>query len=106
MSTEKRSPTPQGISALLRRAGFERSVMTRNSRHHKEHTAGYHVKAFMGEVVVNWWPETDYSAEAHEAAIPVGREMRARYAKAIAAAGWPVVEKPHTLIVTARAATP
>lgn len=104
MSTETRTPTPQGISALLRRAGFERSVMTRNSRHHKEHTAGYHVKAFMGEVVVNWWPETDHSAEAHQAAIPEGREMRARYAEVITAAGWTVIEKPHNLIVTAATA--
>lgn len=99
-------PTPQGISVLLRKAGFEKSVVTRNTRHHKAHTAGYHVTTIMGEVRVNWWPETDDSAAAHQAAIPKGREMRARYADVIAAAGWAVTEKMHTLIVTAKPETP
>jgi hypothetical protein len=75
--------------------------VTSNTRHHKTHTAGYHVKSWMGTVRVNWWPESDDSAAAHQAAIPVAREMQARYAEAITAAGYAVETTMHTLIVTA-----
>lgn len=104
------SPTPQAISALLRKAGFERAEMTRNSRHHKEHTAGFHVTASFGEVRVNWWPDSrdpaSQRAEAVQQQIEDGRAMRARYAQAIVNAGWPVREHLHSLTVTAQEDTP
>lgn len=90
-------PTPQGISALLRKAGFERAVITRSYMRGlgSDHTAGYHVKkrpGHAGEVAVNWWPSTSrknaYSPAVIEGDIATGRAMHERYAEAIRAAGW------------------
>jgi hypothetical protein len=98
--------TPQAISALLRREGFDKSVVTRKARHYSQHTAGYRVTAFLGEVRVNWWPDNhdrDSSLAVNvQKQIETGNEMRARYAKVIAAAGYLAVERSHTLVVRAQ----
>jgi hypothetical protein len=99
-------PTPQAISWLLKCAGFERAVITNNSRHHKEHTAGFRIMVIAGHVCVTWWADNrdlaSQRADAVQQQVEDGRAMRARYAKAIADAGWPVQERLHSLIVTAQ----
>jgi hypothetical protein len=97
MNGQTRQPAPQGISALLRKAGFERAVITRQYGRGlgKDHTAGYHVKlrpGHAGEVVVNWWPSTSrpntYSAAYIEGDAATAKDMHQRYAEAIRSAGW------------------
>lgn len=52
-----KNPTPQGISVLLRKAGFERAETIRSGRRHGENTAGYRVhRVHTGDVRVNHWP--------------------------------------------------
>ena len=98
-----KTPTASGVSRLLAAAGFPKSVMTNSSRHHKEHTEGFHVKTFLGEVIVTWWHDSSRNLFGqHEEDIVRGREMQAQYAEAIRAAGWPVREKTGSLIVTAK----
>lgn len=92
--TSPKTPTPQGISALLRKAGFERAEVIRKGRHHGENTAGYRVHKAPGEVRVNHWPATvpptarttEFAAEERRQTL----EMLGRYAEAIEAAGWTV----------------
>jgi hypothetical protein len=100
------TPTPQGISALLRKAGFEKAVITNNSRYVKENTEGFRVHKLAGDVIVNHWPasvpltaRTTASAQAERAH---EREMLQRYAEVIRAAGWRVKESAlRNLIVDA-----
>lgn len=98
-------PTPQGISALLRKAGFERSLQ----REFASHTAGFRVRAGRDTriapgpyVRVRWWPDSSY-----QPAIPgVLNDRRAtwlaKYARVLTTAGWPVEVRKDCLIVTAR----
>jgi hypothetical protein len=96
--SQVKPPTPQGISALLRKAGFERAVITRTYARGlgSDHTAGYHVKKRPGhdEVVVNWWPSTSrknaYAPAVVEGDRATAITMHERYAEAIRAAGWGV----------------
>jgi len=97
--TTPKPPTPQGISALLKRAGFERAVETRKGRNVSENTAGFHVKARMDTVTVNYW--SDSAEMPTTKTIAAGREMLACYAADIRAAGWSVEDRKHMLIVTA-----
>jgi hypothetical protein len=94
--TMPKNPTPQGISALLRKAGFDRAEVIRGGRRHGENTAGYHVHAMAGEVRVNHWPATvlptarttKFAQEERRQTL----EMLDRYAEAIQAAGWTVTK--------------
>ena len=96
-----RQPTPQGIAALLRRAGFERGI----SRPESLAAAGYAVIPNIpgdGIVLVSWW-----SADAAER---TGRcaEMLGRYTTVLAAAGFDVLmsDGGGYLIVTAKVTEP
>lgn len=93
-------PTPQAISALLRKAGFDRATYSKSSiRGMREHSQGYHVQADpSGGVSVNWWQ----SSLIHGTNPTRNREMLAHYAQAITAAGFAVESRAHKLIVTAQ----
>lgn len=87
-----RQPTPQGISALLRKAGFERSaVLSRASLNHR-YTAGFRTRSTETEVYVGYrWatPLVTPSAKQAERNLATALEMTAKYAEALTAAGWP-----------------
>lgn len=89
--TTKR-PTPQAISALLRKAGFERSeTLSRASWHHR-HTAGFYVRgdeaaAYVGHRAAT--PPLTPSAAQAERNKATALEMTAKYVEALTAAGWP-----------------
>jgi hypothetical protein len=95
-------PTPQGISRLLAKAGFERAeTIKRGFRRGVVSKAGYHVTAQMIEsaVRVRWWPLLHHSdAETHT--------QLTRYADVISTAGWQVHVERLGLIVTAGEDTP
>jgi hypothetical protein len=94
--TIPKPPTPQGISALLKRAGFEKAIVTNNSRYVKENTEGFHVGKFPGGVVVTHWTKSAPPSERTTAHVQAERErergMVTRYAEAIRLAGWRVKE--------------
>jgi hypothetical protein len=92
-------PTPQAISALLSKAGFEKVTHSKSRiRGMREHSAGYHVQADLsGAVSVNWW-QSSFSHGSDPARTDA---MLARYADAILAAGFAVENHAHKLIVTA-----
>jgi len=85
-----KNPTPQGISALLRKAGFERSVSSPSRvRGLRNHSEGYVVRGVMtGRVHVyhqlSWLRPSDAARQR-------GREQQDRYADVIEAAGYEVV---------------
>jgi hypothetical protein len=84
-------PTPQAISAALRKAGFERSaVLSRASLHHR-YTAGFYTRdSTEAEVFVGHRIATDVPTVSHVASYrAAAREMTAKYAEALTAAGWP-----------------
>jgi len=90
-------PTPQGISALLKRAGFERS---------SGGSAGYTVHGYAGRFsdVVIFNPGNDDSMEAWERYLSEAEEELARCAQTITAAGFAVEFKYRPvpkLVVTA-----
>jgi hypothetical protein len=89
-----KTPTPQGISALLRKAGFTKAVV----RRHYITCPGYHVSKPAGfpagAVQVNHW--TGSSSTFRQ-----DREMLSRYAEAIAAAGYSIKADDWDLIITA-----
>jgi hypothetical protein len=92
-------PTPQGISALLKRAGFERSVSSATRiKGWRNYSEGYSVTGYRDEVNVRH--HTGYArgsgaAERRDTAL-------AQYAEAIRAAGWHVTGPEHDeLTVTA-----
>jgi hypothetical protein len=77
-------PTPQAISALLRKAGFERSVSRATRiKGWRESSAGYYVTGYKDEVNVRHMLGFSRDEEARD-------RMLARYAEAIRAAGWQV----------------
>lgn len=90
-------PTPQGISALLKRAGFERS---------EGGSAGYTVHGYAGRftdvVILN--PRNDDNLEAWERYLSEAEEELARCAQVITEAGFAVEFKCRPvpkLVVTA-----
>jgi hypothetical protein len=101
MTPKPKTPTASGISRLLAKAGFERAVETRKSRNAYENTAGFHVKARLGTVLVNHWDDSGVMPTPET--IAAAREMLACYAEDIRAAGWAVEDRNHMLIVTAKA---
>ena len=84
-----KEPTPQGISALLKRAGFERSTSSPSRiKGWRNYTAGYQVNARYpsgAEVTHRVGFDRGPRADAERA------RMLAAYAEAIRAAGWHVV---------------
>lgn len=95
-----KTPTPQAISALLRKAGFERSVSsaTRIKGWH-DYSAGYMARGYGADSVeVRHMTGFDRGERAARAR----GEMLGRYADAITAAGWAVERTDYDqLIVTA-----
>ena len=100
-TTKGKIPTQRGISMLLARAGFERSVRSASRiRGMHNHSDGYVVTAGDddGTVLVR---HTTFSWR------PVGRDletiarMEDRYADAIRAAGFTVAREDDGLVVTA-----
>lgn len=91
-------PTPQAISSLLRKAGFEKAVITDNNRYHKENTAGFHIVKGAGDVRVTWWSESVLPSARTTAFVEAERAEERRmltvYAEVIRAGGWAVEEKP------------
>jgi hypothetical protein len=91
MSTSK--PTPQGISALLRKAGFDRAVFDRFTL-----TSGFRVtKDHRRDGTVR----VDYRVAIRMPENAV-RDLLAAYAKTITEAGWTVEAGTYELIVTAK----
>lgn len=89
-----KTPTASGISRLLAAAGFDRAVVTSNSRHHKENTEGFHVRKGPADVIVTHWPASmppsaRTSAYAEQERRHV-RVMLEHYAHVIDDAGWRV----------------
>jgi hypothetical protein len=86
-----KKPTPQGISALLRKAGYERSaVLSRASLRHR-YTAGFHTRSTETEVYIGHRAETPLlppSAARKERDKATALEMVGKYAEALRAAGW------------------
>lgn len=86
------SPSPQGISALLKRAGFTQAVVKLRGG-----TSGFRVSAGTapgGPAAVRVRHYTIFGTRTHE-----GR-MLAKYAAAITNAGWSVETGEYELIVT------
>lgn len=84
-----KQPTPQGISALLRKAGFDKSVQTASRiRGMKESSPGYQVSrgGKPGTVMVEFRQSSFRVASADELAA----KTLARYREAIEAAGFTV----------------
>ena len=96
-------PTPQGISALLRRAGFDRSVSRATRiKGWRESSEGYMVTGYRDEVTVRHMAGFGRGPNADRRK----RDMLAKYAEAIRAEGWAVAEPAEgdilqDLIVTA-----
>ena len=88
-----KAPTPQGISALLRKAGFERSDYDSRGS-----STGFRVTKDYGHDgavrVRHYFLSMAPQAERR-------KEMLARYVKAITEAGWSVEAGEWELIVTA-----
>lgn len=84
-----KQPTPQGISALLKRAGFERSVsQSSRIRGFSEYTEGFKAsKDYDGGVLVEWRPNSFRARDNNEER---EREMLNRYCETIAEAGFAV----------------
>jgi hypothetical protein len=89
-------PTPQGISRLLKDAGFTRALIARFTL-----TSGYHVTADRrrtGAVRVEW-----KAAQINGATAALRDYYLVRYARAVTAAGWSVNPGEYELVVTAAA---
>ena len=97
-----RPPTPQGISALLKKAGHDRVTFSKSRiRGLREYSAGFRATKPIGypdgTVEVQWWP----SSFSHSPQTEQRVAWLARYAEAITAAGWAVDRsRPDKLIVT------
>ncbi len=102
-----RPPTPQGISALLRKAGYVRAETHGKGPHRGEvSAAGYRVtgSSHQGAVAVRWCPASDARPVERWDELAVQRaEYLGSYAADIEAAGWAVERKTGWLIVTAGA---
>lgn len=99
-----RQPTPQGISSLLKRAGFERSVSSATRiKGWRNNSEGYRCEksyGIDGGVLVRHYTGFDRGEAAHARR----DEELARYAEAIKAAGWAAYRTetgPDGLLVTA-----
>jgi hypothetical protein len=98
-------PTPQGISRLLAKAGFERA----QERSGGFNSEGFHVHRRMNDrvVLVNWWPDSsvDTDRAKHDMTL-------ASYADVLAEAGYGTeirntqFGRPDYVIVTAGEDTP
>ena len=94
-------PTPQGISRLLAKAGFERSTSSAGRiRGWRNYTEGYSAGKWddRGSVAVSYSRGLRPPSEAE----PIRLEMLVSYAEVITAAGFAVTEKRGRLIVTAK----
>jgi predicted membrane metal-binding protein len=102
-----KTPTASGISRLLAAAGFPKAVVTNNSRHHKEHTGGFHARKYPGSVLVAHWsasvPPSSRTTEFVQAERRSERVMLEQYAQAIDAAGFRTeITASLSLIVTSQ----
>lgn len=112
--------TPQGISALLRRAGFRRSVITNPQsrgwgREYSQRSDGFQVKGITSAPGMPWQSvavrHMTGRMASDTAVVARKKDMLAQYAEVIRAAGWavtgPAKEGWQELTVTAaeRAAT-
>jgi hypothetical protein len=104
-------PTPQGISRLLAKAGFERMTYRKSRvRGMNEHTAGFEVQQNRPDVpsaddgaMVTWWA----TSFAHDRRVRELDKMLAEYAAVIERAGYAVKQDgTGWLIVTAGEDTP
>ena len=87
-----KNPTPQGISRLLAKAGFERSAVLSQSAPHPRYEAGFYVCGGASAVYVGWrnrTPLVSRSALQAERDSRTALEMAQEYAGALSAAGWP-----------------
>ena len=92
-ATKPKVPTPQGISALLRKAGFERAVISARGGN-----SGFKVekcRARENAVKVYTYFQLQHPDESY-------RAMLRRYAKTIEAAGYSTEVYAYHLIVTAK----
>lgn len=96
-------PTPQGISALLKRAGFDKSV-NRPSRVKGlvEWCAGYHVAASMMPGCVLVEHRVNSLRLRHPSRAYDEAEKRKKYANVLADAGYAVTDQDCYLIVRAK----
>ena len=108
--TSPKLPTPQGVSCLLRNAGFECSAETRKGRRVYENTPGFAARrspAYPGAVLVDWL----VGSESPEMDWPRHRQMLAAYAEEITSHGWDVrteddkIGRPSHLIIMANPAS-
>jgi hypothetical protein len=93
------TPTPQAISALLRKAGFEKSESS-GSKGWRNYSEGYKVNGPFDEAVeVRHMTGLDRGENGRKRRA----EMLARYAAAITEAGWAIAaddDRDYVLIVT------
>jgi len=84
-----KQPTPQGISALLRKAGFDRSVSSSTRiRGWREWTEGFKVSRYdAGRVQVEYRPSSFRARETSDEQI---KAMLDRYSEPVEAAGFQV----------------
>lgn len=100
-----KQPTAQGISALLCRAGYERSVSTSTRiRGWREHSEGFKVTKYSdGEIQVEYWPS---SLRARSSTPEQEKAVLDRYRKVLADAGYAVEDRSSMvrvwLLVTAK----
>ena len=92
-------PTPQGISRLLAKAGFEKAETHRGITSEGFHVIRYRLQA--GVVIVNWWPASgdEFDRAQHDA-------MLGSYADTLTEAGFAAYiqdekGRPDHVIVTA-----
>jgi hypothetical protein len=106
MTSTPKTPTPQGISALLRKAGFERSESSATRiRGYRRRSEGYSAAKWddYGSVEVRYHRGMQLPDEADR----IRPGMLAAYTEAIRAAGYSVTIKlGDHLIVTAKPASP
>lgn len=98
--TTPKPPTPQGISALLKRAGFERSESSATRiKGWRKYSEGYSAAKWddRGSVEVTWHRGLLSQSEGSE----TRPRMLAAYIEAINAAGYSVRLQSDRLIVTA-----
>jgi hypothetical protein len=85
-------PTPQAISALLRKAGFKRSEKLPRTASYDRYSAGFHVRGDKTAAYAGWRPETpllSLSAAEAKRSEATALEMAGKYARTIQRAGWP-----------------
>jgi hypothetical protein len=107
--TTPKPPTPQGISALLKKAGFERETLRpptgvrwdgRPDSRTRKWLAGFQVHADRDRVVVRW--RSGFVANPDSTAKDRATVVQLRcYANVITEAGWTVETTEYELIVTA-----